>query len=91
MLTHIVLMKFTDPERAPEAKGKLEALGPVVDEIRKITVGLDVVRGEVSYDLVLITEHESLEELKAYQGHPAHLEVAGWLRPLLSARATVDF
>lgn len=91
MLTHVVLMKFTDPGDAPEAKRRLEALAPEVAEIRSVTVGLDVVRAEVSYDLVLITEHASLEELKAYQAHPAHLEVAGWLRPLLAARATVDF
>lgn len=91
MLTHVVLMKFTDAKHAPEAKERLEALGPVVEEIRGVTVGLDAVRGEASYDLALITQHESLEELKAYQAHPAHLEVAAWLRPLLAARATVDF
>jgi len=91
LLTHVVLMKFTDPAHAPEARRRLEALAPEVPEIRSMTVGLDVVRGEVSYDLALITEHESLEELKAYQGHPAHVELAGWLRPLLAARATVDF
>ena len=91
MVTHVVLMKFAAAQDAPKAKELLEGLVPEVQEIGSLTVGLDTVRGEVSWDLVLITEHASLEELKGYQAHPAHLEVAGWLRPRLAARATVDY
>ncbi|MDX6744374.1 Dabb family protein [Actinocorallia sp. A-T 12471] len=91
MLTHVVLMKFTDPADAPKAKELLEGLVPAVPHIQKLTVGLDVVRAAVSWDLVLLTEHADLDALKGYQDHPAHLDVAQWLRPRLAARATVDF
>jgi hypothetical protein len=91
VLTHVVLMKFTDPADAPEAKRLLDGLPAEVPEIRALTVGLDVVRSAVSYDLCMITEHESVEDLAGYQAHPAHLEVAGWLRPRLAARAAVDY
>ncbi|ROO88531.1 stress responsive alpha/beta barrel protein [Actinocorallia herbida] len=91
MLTHVVLMKFTDPADAAEAKELLEGLVPGVPQIQKLTVGVDVVRAAVSWDLVLLTEHADLEGLKGYQEHPSHLEVAGWLRPRLASRATVDF
>lgn len=91
MLTHVILMKFTDPADAAEAKEKLEGLEPLIEQIRGITVGVDVVRGEVSWDLALITEHEDLDDLKGYQAHPEHLRVAGWLRERLAARASVDF
>ncbi|GAA3203440.1 Dabb family protein [Actinocorallia longicatena] len=91
MLTHVVLMKFTDAADAPQARELLTALPGRVPEIQRLTVGLDVVHGDASYDLCMITEHDSLDGLRAYQGHPAHLEVAGWLRPRLAARASVDF
>ncbi|MEU5882462.1 Dabb family protein [Spirillospora sp. NPDC047279] len=91
MLTHVVLMKFTDPADGPEAKKLLEGLVGAVDEIAAMTVGLDVVRSGVSHDLCMITTHASVAELRGYQEHPAHLEVAGWLRPRLAARVCVDF
>ncbi|SEG54836.1 Stress responsive A/B Barrel Domain [Thermomonospora echinospora] len=90
MLTHVVLMKFTDPADAPEAKERLEGLVGTVEQITSMTVGLDLLHTDVSYDLCMTTTHDSVEELRAYQGHPAHLEVAGWLRPRLAARAVVD-
>jgi hypothetical protein len=91
MLTHVVLMKFTDPADAPQAKELLEGLAGTVTEIRSITVGLDVLRTEVSFDLCMTTTHDSADELRGYQEHPAHLEAAGWLRPRLAARSVVDY
>ncbi|GIH80825.1 Dabb family protein [Planobispora longispora] len=90
MLIHVVLMKFADPADAATAGRLLEGLGGTVGQIRSLTVGLDVVRSEVSYDLCLVTTHDSADDLRGYQEHPAHLEVAAWLRPRLAARAVVD-
>ncbi|GAA1576410.1 hypothetical protein GCM10009678_68920 [Actinomadura kijaniata] len=90
MLTHVVLMKFADAADAPTAKALLEGLTSRVGQIRGMTVGLDVVRSDVSYDLCLVTTHASVEELRGYQDHPAHREVASWLRPRPAARAVVD-
>jgi hypothetical protein len=83
-------MKFTDAADAPEAKAKLEALVGEIPQIKDLTVGLDVVRSEASFDLCLVTTHTDLDELRGYQQHPAHLEVAGWLKAHLAARAVVD-
>jgi len=91
MLTHVVLMKFEDPADRHEAKELLDALAGRVEEIGSMTVGLDVVRSEVSYDLCMVTTHGSPDDLRGYQNHPAHLEVAGWLRPRLAGRVCVDY
>jgi hypothetical protein len=91
LITHVVLMKFADQANAAEARTRLDALPAQIPHIRDLTVGLDVVRAEVSWDLCLVTTHDSLDELKAYQAHPAHVEFGGWLRPLLASRATVDY
>ena len=91
MITHIVLMKFADPSNRDEAKKRLEALPAEIPQIRTQIVGLDVVGSEVSQDLALVTTHDSLDELKAYQSHPVHQEFGGWLRPLLTSRVAVDY
>jgi hypothetical protein len=91
MLTHVVLMRFDDPADAPEARDLLEGLAGRVEGLASMTLGLDVVHSEVSYDLCMITTHRHLDDLRSYQNHPAHLEVAGWLRPRLAGRVSVDF
>lgn len=91
MLTHVVLMKFTDPGDASHAEHLLAGLPGQIPEISALTVKRDELRTPVSYDLCLITEHDTAEHLRAYQEHRAHLQVAQWLRPRLAARAVVDF
>ncbi|MBO2447868.1 Dabb family protein [Actinomadura barringtoniae] len=91
MLTHVVLMKFGDPADAAKAGELLEGLVGTVEGIASMTLGLDVVHSEVSYDLCMITTHDHPDDLRSYQNHPAHLEVAGWLRPRLAGRVSVDF
>lgn len=91
MLTHVVLMKFDDETDARKAADLLEALPPVVPAIRTLDVRLDELRTEVSWHLLLTTTHDDVEGLRAYQTHPAHLELGGWLRPRLAARAVVDY
>jgi len=44
----------------------------------------------VSYDLWLVTTHDSAETLGAYQVHPAHQVFRDWVGPRLAARAVVD-
>ncbi|MFE9857384.1 Dabb family protein [Streptomyces sp. NPDC005780] len=90
MLTHVVLMRFTDPDDAPEARRRLAELAPLVPEIRSIELGLDTVGSPVSFHLCMITRHDDEAGLSAYQSHPRHLELASWLRPRLAGRAVVD-
>jgi hypothetical protein len=46
---------------------------------------------EHSYDLVLYSEFESPEALKAYAVHPDHVAVAGLIGKVRTARACVDY
>ncbi|MCY0930177.1 Dabb family protein [Streptomyces sp. H27-H1] len=87
---HVVLMRFTDPARAPEAAERLRGLDGAVPQIRSLSVGLDVTGSDVSYDLVLTTRHADAGQLAAYQRHPEHQALAAWLTPLLAHRAVVD-
>jgi hypothetical protein len=91
VITHIVLMTFADKGDREEAKRRLEELPAQIEHIRSMTVGLDVVGDAVAADLALVTTHEDVADLKAYQAHPVHQEFGGWLRPLLTSRVVVDY
>lgn len=91
MITHVVSFTFTDRSDREECRDRLEALVPLVDALRTLTAGLDVVGDTGAADLVLITTHDDVDGLRAYQQHPAHQEFGAWLRPRLAARTVVDF
>lgn len=91
MLTHVVLLRFTDPDDAPEAQARLEALLGQIPELLTLQTGRDVVGVPDAAHVALITTHDDVPGLKAYQGHPVHQEFLDWLRPRLAARTVVDF
>jgi hypothetical protein len=73
-----------------EAKTRLEALPATIAPIRSLEVGEDLVGSPASAHLCLITTHDDLDGLRAYQDHPDHHTFAQWLRPKLSARSVCD-
>lgn len=94
MIKHIVMWKFKDgiPDSDKlEMKGRLESLKGVVPTLIDIEVGLDVVHSDASKDMVLYSEFNSLDDLKAYAEHPEHLKVVEFVKPLVCERAVVDY
>ena len=94
MIKHIVMWKFKDdvPETDRlEMKRQLESLKGVVPSLLAIEVGLDVVGSDASKDMVLYSEFNSLDDLQAYAGHPEHLKVVEFVKPLVCERAVVDY
>lgn len=97
MIKHVVLFKFknvTDlpdkTEKLASIKQSLEKLINRVPELRMIEVGLNNNPNE-SYDLSLISEFKSWDDLKAYVIHPEHQKVGAVIREILSERACVDY
>jgi hypothetical protein len=91
VLTHVILLRFSDPTDIPEAVERLNAFAGVIPSIRSLSAGADVRGLEVSHDVALITTHDDLDGLVAYQTHPVHQEFSAWLAPRASGRAVVDF
>ena len=90
MITHVVLMKFADRTDAAEAKQRLERLAGRVPQLRSLSVTLDTVGADGAYDVCLTTTHDSVDDLRGYQEHPAHVDLLAWLRPRVTGRAAVD-
>jgi heme-degrading monooxygenase HmoA len=93
MLTHIVCFKLKDgsPEQARALRDKLAAMEGKIPELLHIEVGIDVVRSERSYDVVLVTKFRSLEDLRAYQAHPEHLKVLEYINTVKESTISVDY
>ncbi len=91
MITHIVFFKFKEARDIERVKEALLGLQGKVPELRHLEVGVDVIRSERSYDLALVTKFDSLEDLDAYQVHPAHQEVAKLIGTVKESAVAVDY
>ncbi|MDR2969878.1 MAG: Dabb family protein [Tannerellaceae bacterium] len=98
MIKHVVMFKlteFADPEaktaKMQEIKERLEALTGVIDCLKSIRVDFNV-NPEETWDLILTAELPTLEDVKTYAMHPAHVAVSKEvIVPVKADRACVDY
>lgn len=97
MVKHIVLFKLKEnltPEKKQEVmnqfKNAIEALPATIPTIRHIYVGFNINPDE-QWDICLDSEFDTLEDMKAYSIHPAHLAAAGLLKDVKEGRACTDY
>lgn len=94
-ILHIVSWKLaaTDPaEKAEHAAGMVARLGGlvgVIDEIRSLRIGPDVVGG-ANWDIALVAEYDDEAALARYQVHPAHVEAGAYVKSVTAQRMAVD-
>ncbi len=99
MIRHIVLFKFkeeaegrTKAENLAITKAMLEALPQKIDLIRHSEVKLNSAEADqTNYDLCLVSDFDSFDDLAAYIVHPDHKAVGAFMRPVRLERACVDF
>lgn len=77
MIKHIVCFKLKDnsPEECQKAKEVLLSMDGKVPELRGITVGIDFLHSERSYDLILEVLLDDEAALESYQNDPYHCSV----------------
>jgi hypothetical protein len=97
MINHVVLFKLKDyPElekqqTIDEMKSLLENLTGKIEELKFIEVGVNYELNSKSYDLVLISHFENIEDLDKYRVHAEHKKVLNRFAELRLERAAVDF
>ena len=91
MLTHVVSFTLTDPTDAAEAAARIEALGPQIAAIGSITSGVDILGDPGAAHVVLISTHDGVDSLRAYQEHPVHEAFGAWVLPRIAGKTVVDF
>lgn len=78
-------------EQASEIARLLNALVGVVPQLRAISAGANVAYPDANWDVTLVADFDSIDELEAYQVHPAHEEVVSYVRSVVASRVAVDF
>lgn len=94
MIVHIVMFKFKAADRdenIAKAKAMLEALVDKIEPLKSMEVGIDFNRSERAFDLSLYSTFDTVEGLKTYAVHPAHLEVVDFIRQVTEASKVVDY
>ncbi len=93
MITHVVCFKLKDrsPENVQKTKDVLESMQGKIPQVKQLEVGSDVLHSDRSYDIVLISQHETMADLDGYQVHPIHQEVIVYMKTVVESSVSVDF
>jgi len=98
MIRHIVLFKLKEFSSEVERNDVLEkvlinfkSLIGEIPQIRQYNVERDISCGQGSFDVVIDSNFDSIEDLKAYQGHPAHKLAVAQNKQWCSHKAVVDY
>ena len=93
MVKHVVMWKFKEENKEANMKKARElllALPPVISEIKKMEVHLDVLHTAASMDVMLETEFLTVEDLGIYAVHPEHLKVVEFIKGVVETRVVLD-
>ncbi len=98
MIRHIIMFKLKDfgsqeikNQKLKELKKMIDELGSHIREIKSIEAGINFSSRDVAYDLVLVSEFHSEDDLKVYTAHPDHQKVVDFLKDIKLSSAVVDY
>ncbi len=94
MLHHYILLKYqpgTSAEHINTFCEKMLALPDVIDTIKSLSIGKDELHEGRSWDLLLIMQFESVDALRHYQKHPAHVAVMQFNDAYVADIGAIDF
>lgn len=93
MVTNTQLLKLKDRSRENIAKARdvLLSMQGRIEFLQDLRVEVNIRQGASSYDLLMIAQYASLEDLEAYINHPVHVEAAGYIAGVLESSASVCY
>ena len=98
MIRHVIMWKFTEEFEGmnkdmimDDVEEKFRHLKKTIPEIKFMSVERDVLRSARSFDMIYVTEFESLEALEVYRVHPEHVKVAEFIGKIRTAQANSSF
>ncbi len=98
MIRHIVMFKLKEFDNETDKKAaaikvleRLNELPKTIDLIRKFEAGVDIRKLEWSYDISLVMDFDSMNDLDAYTIHPAHKEFVAFNKDYSVAKVCIDY
>lgn len=98
MIKHIVMFKLKDAEGRTEYENAVEAqkrFENVIANVPQLKKGEIVINSkdapQDNYTISLLCDFETIDDLNAYQVHPAHVEFGKFIGTVRTARACIDY
>ncbi len=98
MIKHIVMWNFADEAGGSDKATNLRTVQERLLALKQVVPGVITLEPvipadpfEHSYDLVLYSEFESADALRAYATHPDHVAVATLIKAAATTRVCVDY
>ena len=97
MIRHVVMWRFADMAEGKTRQQNMEyirerlmALPAIIPQIKRMEIGFDIGRTPMSYDMMLLTEFDSMDALAVYKDHPDHVAVSKYVGKVSIARVVAD-
>ncbi len=93
MVRHIVFFKLPDNSEANKnaVKERIMSMQGKLDFVKHLEVGLNFSTEERAFDVALISDFETKEDLQTYATHPIHVEVVNFIKSLNAVSKVVDY
>jgi hypothetical protein len=94
MIRHVVMFKLKPGVSVAQRDEWLEMSRRVheqIDLVRAYSIGADLLHLPRSYDVAVVADFDSLDDVRAYADDPAHLSTVELSRSLSEHIASVDF
>lgn len=100
MIKHIVLWKLKEntddrskSENALLLKQRLENLNGIIPGMHLLEVGINLANTDMDddVDVILYSEFENMEALKAYYPHPEHVKLKDFVKSIRCERRVIDY
>ena len=94
MIRHVVMFKLRPGVSEAQRDEWLEMSRRVherIDLVRAYSIGEDLLHLPRSYDVAVVADFDSLDDVRAYADDPAHLSTVELSRSLSEHIASVDF
>lgn len=93
MVKHVVFLKLEDnsEENKKIFQEKIMSMQGKIDVLKHIEVGINFSKEERAFDIALITDFESKEDLQSYAVNPVHRKILKFLIATKSVAKVVDY
>lgn len=98
MIKHIVMFKLKEYnnnieklETAKKVKLNFESLIGKINEIVSYEVGINISTSPASFDVVINSDFNNIEELKKYTDHPEHRKAVKYNKQFSVEKVVVDY
>ncbi len=93
MIKHIVFFKLKDNSNKHKkiVQDKIMSMKGKISELRHIEVGINFTEEERAYDLSLISDFKTKEDLQSYAVNPLHVEIIKYLKSKNTITKIVDY